>query len=218
MRRAAALTAIATALGCAPVAADYEKTTPFVQRSVDEPARWFIDINRVRNAIYRAYAPRCIDSVRAGQVIEFRNFLPDVPTNVTSIAGPAPIYSPNLVRPYNYVGPNDPKNELCDVQENGTCTERPAYTYWRAKLDTPGTYDWVDTNQSAGGRKVVDPYYGTTTFIGIDPNAPLGTICIPRTDGSGCAGVCCATDADCSGGTTCARGPQDAIGRCLTPS
>jgi hypothetical protein len=192
--------------------------TPFVEKSAAAEARWRIDINRVRDGVFVPYRPRCTDELRIGDTVEFRNFLPDVPANVTGIASPAPLYSPNLVRPYNYVGERDPANTLCDLEVDGACAKRPAYSFWRFTFTTPGVYDWLDTNQGSPGRKVVDPYYGTETFIGIDPSSPIGTICVPGADGAGCAGTCCATDGDCTGETRCYKSDLDAVGRCLTPS
>lgn len=181
------------------------RETPSVQASADESARWEIDINRVVDGVYRSYAPRCLDGVRAGHTVEFRNYQPEVPANVTTIAGPEPLYSPNLKRPYNYVASTDPAS--------------PVFSFWRHTFTQPGVYDWIDTNQSEPGRKVVDPYYGTVTFIGIDPNSPLGTICVVNEDGTGCEKVCCGQDADCNPPRThCFRTDVDAVGRCLTPS
>jgi hypothetical protein len=200
------------------LACDEVQETPFVQKSDDTEPRWRVDINRVRDGIYLPYRPRCTDEVRIGHTVEFRNFLPEVPANVTTISGPAPLYSPNLVRPYNYVGPTDPENTLCDVQTPEGCMQRPAWSFWRTTFETPGVYDWLDTNQGSPGRKVVDPYYGTETFIGIDPDSPLGTICVPQEDGTGCEGVCCNVDTDCTGENRCFKSDLDSIGRCLTPS
>ncbi|MBI2375601.1 MAG: hypothetical protein HYV07_16520 [Deltaproteobacteria bacterium] len=190
---------------------------PRVMPSADTAARHQIFVNRVRDGVYRSIQPRCLDTVRVGQTVEFLNMSPEVPANVTSIAGPT-LYSPNLVRPYNYVGPEDPANPFCDSDGPEGCVARPAYSYWRATLIVPGVYDWIDTNQGAPGRKVVDAYYGTETFVGIDPNTPVGTICVSNTDGSDCEGVCCSTDSDCGGGKVCNKGPSDARGRCQTPS
>lgn len=202
-------------LGCDPIS-DFQ-SQPFVQASTETEARWNIDINRVRDGVFIPYRPRCIE-VKQGQTVEFRNFLPKIATNVSGLEGPAPLYSPNLVWPYNFVSKDDPNNPLCNVQVDGVCTERPEFSYWRFTFDVAGVYDWLDTNQGSPGRKVVDPYYGTETFIGIDPSSPLGTICVPQADGSGCDGVCCATEADCSGNTRCFKSEFDAVGRCLTPT
>ncbi len=203
-------------LGCDSI--EGFQSAPFVQKSADAQPRWRFDLNRVRDGVFVTYRPRCTDEVRLGHTVEFRNFLPEIPTNVTTIAGPVPLYSPNLVRPYQYIGPEDPENDLCTVEEGGTCLERPAWSFWRFTFDRPGVYDWLDTNQSTPGRKVVDPYYGTETFIGFDPSSPFGTICVPDDSGAGCEGVCCANDGECSGNTRCFKSEFDAVGRCLTPS
>lgn len=211
-----AMAAIALTSACA---SDGLQDSPFVQPSAEAERRWTVDINRVIDGIFRTYRPRCMDAVRSGHTVEFRNYMPEVPANVTSLAGPETLYSPTLRQPYNYIGPDDPDNHLCDsVAVDGSCDQRPQWSYWRATFVTPGVYDWIDTNSSAPGRKVVDPYYGTVTFVGIDPSSPFGTICVREADDSGCAGVCCTSDADCVGGTRCFRTDVDAVGRCLTPS
>lgn len=191
---------------------------PRVQKSAAPEPRERIDINRIRDGIFRPYAPRCIDDVRPGQTVEFRNFLPDVPANVTGVSGPEPLYSPNLVRPYQYVSATDPSNTLCNIEGAEGCVERPSWSYWRHTFDTPGVYDWLDTHQGAPGRQVVDAYYGTVTFIGIDPESPLGTVCVTTADGTGCDGVCCVTDDDCPRNNRCFKSEIDSVGRCLTPS
>lgn len=217
------LVAIGTSALCASLAlvaacdSSRFQQTPFIQDSASESPRWTVDINRVRDGVFHTYAPMCTDDVRLGHTVEFRNFLPEVPTNVTSISSPEGVYlySPNLVRPYNYVAADDPDNDLCDSLENGVCKARPAYSFWRHTFDVPGVYDWIDTNQGEPGRKVVDAYYGTVTFVGTDPNTPIATICVPDEDGAGCESVCCSSDADCLGNTTCIKRGQ-ALGRCLT--
>lgn len=207
--------ASAAGSGCA---ADEFQETPYVQDSATAAPRWTVDINRVVDGIFRAYRPRCMDRVRVGQTVEFRNYAPTLAANVTSIAGPEPLYSPTLRRPYNYVAADDPNNTACDVTaDDGRCTQRPEWSYWRHTFATPGVYDWIDTHSGTPGRRVVDPYYGTVTFVGIDPNTPFGSICVVETDGSGCDGVCCSSDVDCTGNTQCIRFEFEAVGRCLTP-
>lgn len=191
--------------------------TPFVEKSNEDAPRRIVDMNRIQSGVYRPTSPRCL-YVRLGHTVEFRNFLPSVPANVTGISGPDALYSPNLVRPYQYVPPNDPQNELCEVFEGERCTARPEWSYWRHRFDTPGTYDWLDTNQGQPGRRVVDAYYGTVTFVGVDPSTPISTVCVTAEDGAGCDGICCETDTDCTGNTRCLKPPTDAVGRCLTPS
>lgn len=210
-RRASVLVAMVV-VSCDPI--ESFQNEPFVQTSADEAPRWTVDVNRVVNGIYASYRPRCLE-VRTGHTVEFRNFLPEIPTNVTALSAPATLYSPNLVRPYNYVGPADDANALCSVAER-EASACPPYSYWRYTFETPGVYDWIDTNQGAPGRKVVDAYYGTETFIGVDPDTPLSTICVVGDDPAVCANVCCETDADCAGGTTCTKSAREAVGRCLT--
>jgi hypothetical protein len=193
---------------------------PAVQASAEGEARHKISLNRVVNGRFRAYAPRCNDAVRNGDVVEFRNFLPEVATNVTSISAPDghELYSPNLVRPYNYVSADDEDNDVCDATDaEGECTSRPPFSFWRHAFTAAGVYDWVDTNQGAPGRKIVDPYYGTETFVGLDPDTPIATICVPDELGAGCDAVCCATDADCEGDNVCNKLEGEATGRCLLP-
>jgi len=195
---------------------------PRVLHSAKATPRWTIDINRVLDGVYRNYRPRCIDTVRTGHTVEFRNFTPEVPANVTSIASPdgaTPLYSPNLVIPYNYVSRDDDGNELCELEgPDGQCAVRPHFSYWRYTFTVPGVYDWIDTNSGEPGRKVVDAYYGTVTFVGLDPTTPFGTVCVLDESGGGCAGTCCSSDSDCSAGQRCFRSEVDAVGRCLTPS
>lgn len=197
-----AIGAAALHMACAEVE---PQGTPEVQASAGKNARWTVNLGRVRNGISRTYNPRCMDRVKPGDTVEFRNYNPTLSANVTALAAPEgvqPLYSPNLTAPYNYVDPED----------------GDAYSYWRYTFVQPGVYDWIDTHSSEPGRKVVDVYYGTVTFVGIDPDSPFGTICVPDEDGTGCDSVCCGDDSDCSSGQRCFRTEVDTEGRCLTPS
>lgn len=194
--------------------------TPSVQDSAEGQPRTLVSLNRVLQGRYRAIAPACIGQqyritpggvepaaglpIRPGNVIEFRNYLPDVPTNVTALDAPAPLFSPNLVRPYNL----------------GTEADE-TFSFWRYKFPSPGVYEYFDTNMGEPGRKIVDSYYGTVSYVGestapkavvcVDPpgcvaspeclngTAPEGTVCCA------CLGVCCTTDAECAGDKTCLR-------------
>jgi hypothetical protein len=213
------LTAIVLSVGCSEVE---RQEQPHVLASADDAPRWTVDLHRILDGVFRNYRPRCMDTVRVGHTVEFRNFNPDVPANVTSLDAPAgatPLYSPNLVVPYNYVGRDDPRNDLCEASTaSGECERAPHWSYWRYTFQIPGTYDWFDTNSGEPGRKIVDAYYGTVTFVGIDPSTPFGTICVQNATGGGCEGVCCVDDSDCSAGQRCFRSEVDAIGRCLSPS
>ncbi len=197
-----------------------EEGQPSVQDSAPGAARTVVSLNRVLQGRYRTIAPACIGQqyrigpagiepasglpMRPGHLVEFRNYLPEVPTNVTALDAPVPLFSPNLVRPYNTVTEGD-----------------ETYSFWRYAFNTPGVYEYFDTNMGEPGRKIVDSYYGTVSYVGessapkavvcVDPpnctaspeclagTAPAGTVCCP------CIGVCCTTDAECTGDKTCLR-------------
>lgn len=200
---------------------------PSIQDSAAGEPRTKVSLNRMLSGRYRAIAPACVgqqyrigaDAVvpagglpmHPGDVVEFRNFLPDVPTNVTGISTPAPLYSPNLVAPYNL------------SEEAGE-----AFVFWRYALPKAGVYEYFDTNLGEPGRKIIDSYYGTVTYVG-EADGPRGVVCVDEpgctasldclagrapagTPCCACAGVCCATDAECSSSTTCFRG------RCVDPA
>lgn len=193
-----------------------------IQDSAKGDPRVSVSLNRILSGYYRAIAPACIGqqyvmrdpsgiqlagglSMRPGQIVEFRNYQPEVPTNITSLSAPASLFSPNLVKPYN-------------VRTEGGET----FSYWRYAFPKPGAYEYFDTNMGDPGRKVVDTYYGTVSYIGesdapkavvcVDPpnclasadcltgNQPEGALCCT------CMGVCCETDANCTTDKTCLRG------------
>jgi hypothetical protein len=208
-----------------------ESAVPSVQFSADAPAKVTVSLNRIISGQYRTIAPICVGQryritlpsgdtpgaverasglpVRPGETAEFRNYLPDVPANVTALAAPAPMYSPNLVAPYN------------------TLTEAgETFSYWRYTFPVKGAYEFFDTNMGEPGRRIVDSYYGTVTFVG-ESNAPKGVVCVDApgcsTDfsclGAGaspdccsCIGVCCDTDDQCGSGMACLRN------RCVDPA
>jgi hypothetical protein len=218
--RACLLTALALCLAACkgPLPGDFRP----VQDSATGTPRISVSLNRILSGRYRAIAPACIGqqytvsdpaniqpalglSMRPGQIVEFRNYQPDVPTNVTALSSPAPLFSPNLVKPYNF-------------QTEGDET----YSYWRYAFPEPGVYEYFDTNMGEPGRKVVDSYYGTVSYIGesdapkavvcvdapncvasaacLAGNAPAGTVCCS------CPGVCCTLDTNCTADKTCLRG------------
>jgi hypothetical protein len=195
---------------------------PSVQDSAPGNPRATVSLNRIIAGRYRAIAPACIGQqyrirggaeiqpalglpMRPGQIVEFRNYLPEVPTNVTALDAPAPLFSPSLVRPYNIVTEGD-----------------ETFSYWRYAFPQPGVYEYFDTNMGEPGRKVVDSYYGTVSFIG-ESNAPKAVVCVDApgcvasleclngtapegTVCCACVGVCCTTDAECNTDKTCLRG------------
>ena len=203
-----------------------------IQDSAEGPPRVSVALNRITAGLYRTIAPTCIGqryvlrakdatgtlvpasepfaaegglAMRPGQIVEFRNYQPDVPSNVTSLSAPAPLFSPNLVRPYN------------------TRTEgKETFSYWRYAFPQPGVYEYFDTHMGTPGRAVVDSYYGTVIYVG-ESNAPKAVVCV---DAAGCLAttecltgtapegtvccacpsVCCETDLNCASGQTCLRG------------
>ncbi len=193
-----------------------------VQDSAEGTPRISVSMNRIISGRYRTIAPTCIGqqyvvsnpadiqpagglSMRPGQIVEFRNYQPDVPTNVTSLSSPSPLFSPNLVKPYNF-----------RVESDET------YSFWRYQFPRPGVYEYFDTNMGEPGRKVVDSYYGTVSYIG-ESNAPKAVVCVdpPNCVASAeclagtapagttcciCMSVCCETDNQCTTDKTCLRG------------
>ena len=195
-----------------------------IQDSAEGEPRVSVSLNRIIAGYYRTIAPMCIGqlyvmhpaagapitlaggvSVNPGQSVEFRNYQPEVPTNITSLSAPASLFSPNLVRPYN-------------IRTEGWET----YSYWRHVFPKPGAYEFFDTNMGDPGRKIVDSYYGTVTYIG-ESDAPRGVVCVDPPNclasadcltgtqpvGSiccSCMGVCCETDNNCTTDKTCLRG------------
>jgi plastocyanin len=124
--------------------------------------------------------------IREGQTVEWRNTAPDVPANVTSLGEPTELYSPSLVSPYNL------------REEDGE-----AHVFWRHTFETPGVFEYFDTNQGDPGRKVVDAYYGTVTFVGISDDVVTGVVCVEGKGSSACDGVCCVKSSDCPSGQCC---------------
>ncbi|MBI5610939.1 MAG: hypothetical protein HY902_18855 [Deltaproteobacteria bacterium] len=122
--------------------------------------------------------PPCI-VVEAGQTVEFRNPMPDVPTDVTSYGEPLELYSPSLVRggPMASAGGKD-------------CA------WWRHTFQKPGVYEYYDSHSGDPGQKVVDPYYGTVTWVGVNPNLHTGLICVQTPGSSQCLGICCVKNND----------------------
>ncbi|MBI3183303.1 MAG: hypothetical protein HYZ28_14285 [Myxococcales bacterium] len=201
--------------------------TPPVQDSARAEPRTAISLNRTVQGRYRTITPFCVGQqyritppssgtagevapagglpIRPGHTVEFRNYLPEVPSDVTALDAPAPMFSPNLVRPYNI------------KKEGGE-----EYSFWRYTFPLAGQYEYFDTHMGEPGRKIVDSYYGTVSFVG-ESSAPRGMVCVDPpscaasiecltekapagTECCACIGVCCQTDAHCDSGRTCLRG------------
>jgi hypothetical protein len=193
-----------------------------IQDSAKGDPRISVSMNRIISGRYRTIAPMCIGqqyvvsdpadiqpagglSMRPGQIVEFRNYQADVPTNVTSLSAPSALFSPNLVKPYNV-----------------RTESHETYSYWRYQFPKPGVYEYFDTNMGEPGRKVVDSYYGTVSYIG-ESNAPKAVVCVDppncvasaeclagtAPEGTACCtclSVCCEVDAHCTADKTCLRG------------
>jgi hypothetical protein len=125
-----------------------------------------------------------------GDTVEWRNLAPDVPTNVTSLGAPVELYSPSLVAPYN----------LREVSEGGAVTR---WSFWRHTFARPGVYEYYDTNQGDPGRKVVDPYYGTVTFVGLSDDVATAVVCVEEPGSGLCDNVCCTRPSECPSQQCC---------------
>lgn len=124
--------------------------------------------------------------IDVGETVEWRNEAPDLAANVTSLGEPPELYSPSLVEPYQL-------RELDGAE----------FSWWRHTFESPGVFEYYDTNQGEAGRKVVDPYYGTVTFVGISDDVRTGVICVEEPDSDQCAGVCCVKASDCPSSQCC---------------
>ena len=71
---------------------------------------------------------------------------------------------------------------------------------WLSAFDSTGLYDYYDTNSGDPGRRVVDAYYGTVTYVGTSATSHRGQICATgEVEGE----PCCCTDFDCPLGQAC---------------
>ena len=137
-----------------------------------------------------SFLPGCV-TVAVGQTVEFLNEAQGgaLPADVTSLkeqvagveGGSGELYSPNL--------------------------QAPAPTAWRHRFGRAGVFTYVNSAVGIPGRKVVDDYYGTVTFVPISGTGgfPTGRVCVHEAGATaGCDGVCCPRgDRDCTGRTEC---------------
>jgi hypothetical protein len=119
-------------------------------------------------------------TIEVGQTVEWRNYAPAVPVNVTSLADPPELYSPSLVAP------------LPTVAKDAT----GPYVYWRHTFQSPGVFEYYDTTSGDPGKKVVDPYYGTVSYVGLSPSLVTGIVCVREAGSKQCRGVCCVQNGD----------------------
>lgn len=132
-----------------------------------------------------AFGPPCL-VIDVGETVEFRNESVDLPANITSLGEPVELYSPSLVEPYNIA-------EL----------DGAPFSWWRHTFESAGVFEYYDTNQGEAGRKVVDPYYGTVTLVGIADGVRTGVVCAEEPGSNQCDGVCCIKASDCPGAQCC---------------
>lgn len=118
--------------------------------------------------------PPCL-VIKPGDTVEFRNYAPEITVNVTSLTEPPELYSPTLVAPYPNVGED----------------ESGRYIWWRHTFNKVGVFEYYDTFAGDPGKKVVDPYYGTVTFVGLSANLKTGVVCAREPGSAVCLGVCC---------------------------
>lgn len=116
------------------------------------------------------FAPDC-KTVDPGDTVQWTNEDPEVPANVTSLGEPVELYSPNL---------------------------QGAYVEWSHTFPDAGFYEYYDTNSGDPGRRVVDAYYGTVSYVGTSETAHRGALCVQSDDVR-----CCCTALDCGAGQAC---------------
>ena len=167
-----------SALGCKQ---SIPETPPVSASGTGAPAR------KVSVLPDGSFEPGCV-SMRAGQTVEFLNAAPTLPADVTSLketidgreASSGELYSPNL--------------------------QAPAATSWRHEAKRPGLFTFVNASVGIPGRKVVDDYYGTVTFVPLAGGSAFatGTLCVAAQGDDVCTGVCCpGGDTECRGRTEC---------------
>lgn len=120
------------------------------------------------------FVPEC-KAISVGDTVEWTNTSPEIPANVTSLTEPAELYSPNL---------------------------QGDYVTWTHTFEAAGHFDYYDTNSGDPGRKIVDAYYGTVTYVGTSETTNIGAICVRESTSP--LGQCCCSDLDCSAGQQCA--------------
>jgi plastocyanin len=113
------------------------------------------------------FVPKCL-ALQTGKTVQWENQAPTIPANVTSVGEPVELYSPNL---------------------------QGGYTLWAHTFEAPGFFEYYDTNTGDPGRRVVDAYYGTVTYVGVSETTQRGAVC--ARDSGDTLGTCCCSDFDC---------------------
>lgn len=117
------------------------------------------------------FVPAC-KVIGRGDTVQWENQSPLLPANVTSVDEPPALYSPNL---------------------------QGEFVTWTASFRQSGWFEYYDTNSGDPGRRVVDAYYGTVTFIGASESTHRGAICVPDDSEA----PCCCSDLDCAVDAAC---------------
>lgn len=183
---------VTVALLAALASCHAEVETPLVQTSsTADPGGNIVPITAEGS-----YGVPCL-RITVGETVEWRNEAPAIAANVTSLGEPVELYSPSLVSPAN------------EKEVDGH-----RVVWWRHTFTSPGVYEYYDTNQGDPGRKVVDPYYGTVTFVGVSDAVRTGVVCVEEPGSSACDGVCCIKASDCHPSDCCDLGQK----RCLSTS
>lgn len=146
---------------------------PQVEPSAQDPAGAVVEIGQ--DGIL---GTPCL-TVETGTTVEWRNFGVAVPYNVTSFGEPQELFSPNLTLGYQM-----------------STQDGAHFSWWRHTFATPGIYEYFDSNQGDPGQKVVDPYYGTVTYVGLSPTLKTGVVCVHEKGSRACVGVCCIKNND----------------------
>lgn len=158
---------VTSIVGCATRA-----DPPYVQDSAGPGQGAMVKITKVGLSL------PCV-SIDVGETVEWRNLQPAIPANVTGF-GNNELYSPSLVEG----GP-------IAQEYNKEAKKIERFAYWRHTFHKPGVYEYFDTNRGDPGQKVVDPYYGTVTFVGVSATLQTGVVCVRQPGSDQCTGVCC---------------------------
>jgi plastocyanin len=158
---------LAALTGCAP-----RPDGPQVATTAQVKADHVVEVGK------GAINPPCL-VVDVGQTVEFRNSAPDVPTDLTSLGSPVELYSPSLQR-------GGPMGSEAGKE----------FAWWRHTFARPGVFEYYDTHRGEPGQKVVDPYYGTVTWVGVNPNLETGIVCVQEPGSGQCLGICCVKNND----------------------
>ena len=173
--RSLALLFAACAAAACPAACATKPDLPLVQVGAAAPPNAIVAITG------SGWGSPCA-VIDVGETVEWRNLQPGIAANVTSLGGDE-LYSPSLVEGGQMAE---------EYSKKAKKIER--FAYWRHTFAKPGIYEYFDTNRGDPGRKVVDPYYGKVTFVGVASNVDTGVVCVQAAGSDQCTAVCCVKD------------------------